>query len=349
MKLAPDIRRILLVAPSWVGDVVMATPAVRALRRGFAGSRIVALATPAGSAVLENNPHVDRIVAADKQGVGPETGGRGDLVRLLRDERLDMAVVLPNSFRAALLAWRVGAKRRVGYAVQWRSWLLTDRVPPPREGGRIVPTNMVDRYLRLCAAVGCTDLTKDEKVFESDRDIVRANELLASLGVGATDELIVLIPGAAYGPSKLWGAERFAAAADALAERRRAKVLAHVGPGEEAVGRAVAGASRGSVLLAPPGAIDLRVLKAVIRRSALVIANDTGPRHYAVAYGVPNVAILGPTSRRYIDVNLDRTKLLQAEVDCGPCQRKVCRRDHRCMERITVAEVVKAAESLLPR
>lgn len=349
MNAPPEIRSILVVAPSWVGDVVMATPAIRALKRRFAAARILVLATAAGAAVLENNPHIDRIVAADKRGVGADTSGRAELVRLLREERPDLAVVLPNSFRAALLAWRAGAKRRVGYAVQWRSFLLTDPIPPPREGGRIVPINMVDRYLCLCAAVGCTDLTKDEELFESEGDVARANEVLASLGVGSGDELIVLIPGASFGPSKLWGAEKFAAVADTLANRRGAKVLAHVGPGEESVGRAVAEASRGSVLLAPPGVIDLRVLKAVIRRSALVIANDTGPRHYAVAYGIPNVAILGPTSRRYIEVNLDRTVLLQAQVDCGPCQRKVCRRDHRCMELITVVEVVGAAESLLPR
>lgn len=348
MKVEPDIRQILVVAPSWVGDVVMATPAIRALRRRFGNARITVLATPTGAAVLENNPHIDRIIAADKRGIGPETSGVGRLVQFLRDERPDLAVILPNSFRAALLGWRSGARRRVGYAVQWRSWLLTDRIPPPREDGRIVPINMVDRYLRLCAAIGCTDFTKSEELFESERDTARANEVLASLGVGAGDELIVLIPGASFGPSKLWGEEKFAAVAHTLVERRGAKVLAHVGPGEEPIGKAVAEASRGRALLAPPGTIDLCVLKAVIRRSTLVIANDTGPRHYAVAYGIPNIAILGPTDRRYIDVNLDRTRLLQAEVDCGPCQRKVCRRDHRCMRRVTVAHVIEAAEALLP-
>jgi len=100
--------------------------------------------------------------------------------------------------------------------------------------------------------------------------------------------------------------------------------------------------------VAMPGAIDLKVLKGVIRRSLLVIANDTGPRHYAVAYAIPNVAILGPTSRRYIAVNLERTRLVQAEVECGPCQRKVCPGDHHCMHRITPEMVLEAAESLLP-
>jgi len=102
-------------------------------------------------------------------------------------------------------------------------------------------------------------------------------------------------------------------------------------------------------LLAPPGAIDLEVLKGVVRRAALLVANDTGPRHYAVAYGIPNVAILGPTSRRYIDVNLERTELVQAHVQCGPCQRKVCPRDHACMTLITPDRVFDAAESVLGR
>lgn len=344
-----DFRRILVVAPTWVGDVVMATPCVRALRRRFAAADIVALATPAAADVLRHNPHLSRLLAADKRGVGPETSGRRELIRLLRAERFDLAVVLPNSARAAWLAWRAGARRRVGYAAQWRSPLLTGRLPQPREDGHIVPINMVDRYLALAARVGCTEISKQEELFASDADLARAAQVMASVGMDEGGRLAVLIPGASYGPAKLWGAEKFARVADALAERHGFKVLAHHGPGEEEIARSVAAAARGSVLVAPPGAIDLNVLKGVVRRAALLISNDTGPRHYAVAFGVPNVAILGPTSRRYIDVNLERTILLQAEVDCGPCQRKVCPRDHKCMELVTPEQVLQAAESLLAR
>jgi len=343
----PEFERILVVAPSWVGDVVMATPAVRALRRRFPSAHVAVLARPTGADVLEHNPHIDRIIAADKKGVGPETRSAGELVSLLRAEKFKLALILPNSLRAALLAWRARANRRVGYAVQWRSPLLTDHVPPPREHGKIVPINMVDRYLALCAKAGCTELSTDEEIFASDEDTARANEVLSSLGIGGDDMLAVLIPGASYGPSKLWGAEKFAAVADRLAERHGFKVLAHVGPGEEGIGHQVVAASKSGVLVPPPGAIDLKVLKGVVKRSALVIANDTGPRHYAVAFRIPNVVILGPTSRRYIDVNLEHTELLQADVECGPCQLKVCPRDHECMELITPDDVIEAAERLL--
>ncbi len=344
-----DAERILVVAPSWVGDVVMATPAIRALRSRFPDAHVTALARQTGADVLEHNPHLDRIIAADKKGAGPETDSTRDLARLLKQQTLDLAVVLPNSFRTALLAWRAGARRRVGYAVQWRSALLTDRVLPPRQNGRIVPINMVARYLALCGRVGCTHLSKEEEVFASDDDIAAAKEVLSSLGVGDDDLLVVLIPGASYGPSKLWGAEKFAEVSDNLIERHGCKIVAHVGPGEGEVGRQVAAASASGVLVPPPGAVNLKILKGVIKRSALVIANDTGPRHYAVAYGVPNVVILGPTNRRYIDVNLERTELLQADVECGPCQRKVCPRDHKCMQLITPSQVLGAAESLLAR
>lgn len=340
-------ERILVVAPSWVGDVVMATPAIRALRRRFPDARITVLARQTGADVLEHNPHVDRIITADKKGVGPETGSTRELLRLLRAEELGLAVILPNSLRAAILAWRAKARRRVGYAAQWRSIFLTDKLPQPREHGKIVPINMVDRYLALCAKVGCAELSKDEDIFASEHDTARANDVLESLGIKEDDRVALLIPGASYGPSKLWGAEKFAEVGDQLIERHGFKVLAHVGPGEEQVGEEVAAASRNGVLVPPRGAVDLKVLKGVIRRSALVIANDTGPRHYAVAYGIPNVVILGPTSRRYIDVNMERTSLLQAEIECGPCQLKVCPRDHRCMELITPGKVFEAAESLL--
>ncbi|MFH1732825.1 MAG: lipopolysaccharide heptosyltransferase II [Planctomycetota bacterium] len=347
MPRRPGCERILVMAPSWVGDVVMATPAIRALRLRYPQARMTALARQAGADVLEQNPHLDRIIAANKKGVGPESGGLRELIRLLRREKFDLAVVLPNSFRTALWARLAGAKRRIGYALQWRSLLLTDRLPPPREDGRIVPINMVDRYLAVAARAGCAELSQEEELFASEADIAAADRVLSALGVGANDMLVVLIPGASYGPAKLWGAERFAETADRLTEERGCKVLAHVGPGEEDVGRQVAAASKKGVLVAPPGAIDLKVLKGIIRRSSLVLANDTGPRHYAVAFGVPNVVVLGPTSRRYIDVNLGRTELLQAEVDCGPCQLKVCPRDHECMQLVTPEDVLAAANALL--
>ena len=335
------------MAPSWVGDVVMATPAIRALKLRWPQARITALARQMGADVLEHSPHLDRIIAADRRGVGPESAGLCELVRLLRRERFDLAVVLPNSFRTALWARMAGARRRVGYALQWRSLLLTDRLPPPREHGKIVPINMVDRYLAVAAKAGCTELSQKEELFTSEGDLAAADRVLSSLGVGADDMLVVLIPGASYGPAKLWGAEKFAEVSARLIETRGCKVLAHVGPGEEAIGRQVATAAAGDVLVAPPGAIDLKVLKGVIQRSALVIANDTGPRHYAVAFDIPNVVILGPTNRRYIDVNLERTELRQADVECGPCQLKVCPRDHECMELVLPADVLAAADALL--
>ena len=347
MNDAAKPERILIIAPSWVGDVVMATPAIRALRRAFPAAHIAVLARQAGSHVLEHSPHIDRIITASKHGEGPETSSVRELVCLLRSERFDLAVILPNSLRAALLAWRARVGRRVGYAAQWRSIFLTDALPQPRENGKVVPINMVDRYLAVCRHLGCSDLSQREELFASEQDEAGADKTLTALGIAKDDRLAVMIPGASFGPSKLWGAAKFAAVGDALIERHGFKVLAQVGPGEGEVGRQVADASTRGVLLAEPGTIDLRTLKPVVRRSALVIANDTGPRHYAVAYDIPNVVILGPTSRRYIDVNMDKTALLQAEVDCGPCQQKVCSQDHRCMLSITPEQVVDTAEALL--
>ena len=340
------IRRVLLIAPSWVGDLVMATPAIRALGRHFENAELTALVRPVGADVLEHNPHIARFVVADRRGRGPESENGRQLGRLLRRSGFDLAVILPNSFHAALIAWRARAGRRVGYVGQWRTPLLTDRLPRPRENGKVVPINMVDRYLRLCRAVGCEDLSRTEELFASDEDRSNAASILESVGVAPGDRLAVLIPGASFGPAKQWGAEKFARVGDGLIERYGMKVIAHVGPGEGATGDALAAASRKGVIVPPPKTIDLKVLKPVIERAEVVISNDTGPRHYAVAYDVPNVAILGPTSRRYIDVNLDRTALLQADVPCGPCQRRVCPEDHACMERITPEQVLAAAASL---
>jgi len=155
------------------------------------------------------------------------------------------------------------------------------------------------------------------------------------------------VPGAAFGPSKQWPPERFAAVADALVAEYGARVLLLHGPDEAAVADAVAAHAR-TPLLRLPGPPSVAQLKAAVSLLDLMVSNDTGPRHLAVAFGVPVVCVMGPTSPRYTASPWERGEVVRIEVDCGPCQRPYCATDHRCMTGIAPARVVRAAAAWLP-
>ncbi len=333
-------------APNWVGDVVMATPAFRALRQGFPDAHLGVVLRPYVEPILRGASWFDEVIAVEDRGAKNFAA----LVARLRRGRFDLGLILPNSFRAALEFWLGGVRRRVGYERRRRGPLLTDPIPAPRdENGRFSPQNMVDYYLRLCQAVGCEDLSQREELFITLECQRRADALLEKWAIGPEDLLIGINPGGAFGSSKLWLPERFAAVADALAERHRARIILFGAPSERPILKAVAEAMTNPPILPGPGDLDLDVLKPLMRRCGLLVTNDTGARHYAVAFEVPLVCIMGSTSPLYTNVNLERQVIVRVDVDCGPCQKKVCTTDHRCMTLITPEMVLEAAEGLLSR
>jgi len=338
--------RILVRCPNWVGDCVMATPALRALRETFPDAHISLLLKDYVRPVLEGAPWFDDTIACRDKPLF-------SLFRTAEDIRslgFDIAVIMPNSFRSALSIWLARVPRRVGYGRNGRSFLLTDPLEPPREGGRIVPVNMVDYYLALLRRIGCNPSSRREELFFSPRSEERAVRLLEGHGWRPGDRLIALNPGGRYGSSKLWEAEKFAAVGDRLRERYDARIIVLYGPGEEPIATRIAECMSTKPILPLEQGYDLDILKPIIKRTMLLVTNDTGTRHYAVAFDRPVVVIFGSTDRRYTDVNLEKTAIVSATVDCAPCQRKVCReKQHRCMELVTPEMVLEAAEALLAR
>lgn len=337
-------QRIVVRAPNWVGDVVMATPTFRALRENYPQAHLAVVLKPYVRPILNGCPWFDEVVETEGKGVGPTLR----LASQLRAERFDLAVILPNSVRSALEAFLGRARRRIGYDRRRRGVLLTDPVAPPRDDrGRFLPTNMVDYYLTLCQHLGCQNLSQREELFVTDACQRLAGAILEQHGVDEDTVLIGLNPGGAFGSSKLWLPDRFAAVADALAERTNCRIILFGSPGERPILETVAEHMAHEPILTAPGELTLDTLKPLVRRCALLVTNDTGARHFAVAFDVPVVCIMGSTSPRYTDVNLDRQIVVRVEVDCGPCQKKVCTTDHRCMTRITPEMVLAAADRLL--
>ncbi len=332
-------QRILVRAPNWLGDVVMATPGFRALRALFPEAELVLHARAAHLALLAGAPWFDRLVAVASYHRGAAAMLREAYV--LRGTRFDLGLCLPESQSSALLMRASGARHLVGYDRPGGRWLLDYAPRPPP---RMTPRERHVLDLVRCAAGerGAEYDWSDTRVelFVDPESAARAAELRRDDGI-ADAPLVLLAPGASYGPSKCWPPERFAALGDALAADG-ARVAVIGAPDERPLAARVVAAAR-SAPLDWCGRFDLRVLKAIVASAQLVVCNDAGARHLAVALGVPCIAIFGPTSVAKTALNLERVAVFASDVGCRPCYRRRCPTDHRCMRSIGAEAVAAAA------
>lgn len=338
---------MLVRLPNWIGDVVMATPLLRALRKALPDAALVAAGPGHARALLEGLPHLDDcLVLPPRAGLGAVAAN----ARVVAAADCDAALLLTNSFSSALVAWRAGIGERVGYREGGRGLLLSSGPRHPREAGRHrMPTPMVDYYARLLRWVGVPADGHRTELVTSAADETEADAWLQRAGLdGEGGPLVGVHPGSSFGPSKLWYPERFAAVLDRLAETDGARGVVFCGPTERDLARAIAAAASTPVATAADDPMSLGTLKAVIRRLTLLITTDTGPRHLAPPFDVPSVVLMGSTDPRFTNTNLHDSLVLREDVHCSPCQLKVCPIDHRCMTRLEPSRVVAAARRLLP-
>lgn len=336
--------------PNWIGDVVMATPALRALRAHYASAKIIAVCRPYVSGLLDGAPWFDEHVFLDRG--GPRQHRWPAVAWQLRKQQIDVAVLFPNSFRAALVAWLGGSRRIVGFKRHGRGWMLTDQLEAARDDGRhYKPTPIIDDYNRLAEAAGCTAPGHRMELFTTPADEQAADTVWEQFALGKHREVICLNPGAAFGAAKHWDNNYFAALARQLADRRGAGVLVLCGPGEREMARHIVSLARHpSVNSLADTQLSLGLTKALIRRSTLLITTDSGPRHFAAAFDRPVITLFGPTHIAWTETYFAKAVHLQREVPCGPCQQRVCPTgDHRCMIELLPVDVFRAATDLLAR
>ena len=327
---------------------MMATPAFRCIRQHWPAARIVLVIWDTVAPVLHGADWFDRVILYRAgRDLFADAGELMHRVREVRRERCELGLILPNSFSSALMLWLAGVERRVGYARDARSVLLTDAVPCPSEGGRFQPTYMVDYYLALCRAAGAQPQDRRTQLPCREQNMAAARDILARAGIELRRPLFLLHPGAAFGPSKLWLKERWAALAEALHEESGAQVACVGVPEDGPLVRRIAGMCRMPLADLTKCGIDLHLLKGVVRLSQLLVTTDSGPRHYGVALGVPTVCLMGSTHPGYSTSGLPHDWVVRVDVECGPCQRKVCRRDHRCMELLTTDMALRACRQVL--
>ena len=348
MPLRYPAERIVIKCPSWVGDLVAATGALRCLRRNYDAAHMALLIKPSLIPVLADAPWFDELVPWDRH--ESSRSDRRATRRTLRQGAYDLAVLLTHSLSSRHLVWSAGIPRRVGLVQSRRVLLVTDRVDISAVRGQRPFVSKVELYRALCEQLGCEGAEDQQpELFVSDALRDRAARLLTEAGATPGRPLLGIVPGAGYGPSKCWPPERFAALADRLVRQRGFDAVILTAPAEEPIAEAVASAMSGRPIRLHAGSVDLGLLKAWIEGCALVVCNDTGPRHYAIAFGVPVVTLMGPTDPQVTASPYEHGVVVRQPVPCAPCYRRRCppARGHACMTGITVERVLDAAQRLL--
>ncbi len=326
----------------------MATSAFQRIREGFPDAEIHCGLRPYLRPLLSNNPFFDGYLPM------PKVGFKGLLqqVAAIREQNFDLAIVLPNSLATGLAVRLAGVPRRLGYK-QGRPLTMTQGLRAAsnrslfrRHGPRRLPKPMPQYYDDLLDLLQIPAGTGRPALHRSEEEEFAVDRWLQDHGLDAATPLVLLNAGASYGGSKMWAADRFAALGREYAQQGLTPIYL-AGPKEVEMVQAIA--RQADALAAVDPVLPLSDLKALVGRAKLMVTTDTGPRHIAVALGVPTVCIMGPTDRRYTDYALEQQKVIQKQLPCVPCQRKVCPlRHHDCMGKIQVDEVMVASQALLP-
>lgn len=286
---------------------------------------------------------------ADEQMFWPAGRSFGGLWRLSRDIKhrsIDTALLLTNSFRSALVARMAGIPRRIGYARDGRGWLLNDRLVPEGRRGNYTPVPALDYYNRLARYIGCDDVRDRMHLATTPADEAAIDGRLGECD--SSRPLVVLNPGANYGSAKCWPAEKYAALADELTVRYNARVVASLGPKERHIAEALGAAATKpiEIFIDPP--LGLGPLKALIKRSRLLITNDTGPRHFAPPFDVPVITIYGSSDPAWTVTRFAKERNVMLSLECQPCMERTCPlKHHDCMRKLEPELVLNAAAEFL--
>jgi lipopolysaccharide heptosyltransferase II len=325
--------RILVRSSNWLGDAVMSVPAVRAIKAGRPDARVAVAAPEKIAPMWKLVPEVDEIIALRSSWLFP-------VVRLFRRESsFDVAILFPNSLRAALEAWLSRIPRRVGYCGHWRSWLLNQMVPKPRKPGP--PEHHSLRFIRI--ARGCGAECNSKNFSE------HAAQCSTSNGQTPINRLFVkvgLCAGAEYGPAKRWLPKRFAEAAEKISAQSPVQWVLLGTKRDAAIGDDIATAL-GYRCINRLGQTTLDELIDELRECRLLLTNDTGTMHLAALLSIPVVAIFGSTEPRLTRPLGNGHIILRHHVECSPCFLRECPIDFRCMKAVTVQEVADAVLSIL--
>ena len=336
--------------PNWIGDAIMATPAIRHLRDQFPDDELTAIYRPPNEHVLAGTDLLDEMIL-DESGSKFSWKQKWSFVRKLRSRQFDEIILMTNSLRTAAVARSAGIPKRIGFQRDGRGWLLSDKLQPK---SRTEPNPALDEYLRLAAystgwnASEFEAISKQLELNTVAEDEGQWNDFTAKFHLHA-GEYVCLNSGGAFGAAKLWPLEHFVELAKRIISQFELPVVMLCGPAEQELAREF------TKLVNDPRVISLAeedisvgLSKAVVKHSRLMVTTDSGPRHFAAAFGVPVATLFGPTHIPWSETYYPQAIHLQQAVDCGPCQKRSCPlKHHRCMQELSVDRVFESVCRML--
>ncbi|NTU42836.1 MAG: lipopolysaccharide heptosyltransferase I [Nitrospirales bacterium] len=331
----PDPRKILIIKPSSLGDIIHALPFLQAVKERFPRAEVHWVVAKGLEGLLQNHPLIDRLWIINKDQwkklsrLSENLREGRALTRALRAEVFDMVVDLQGLLRSGLIAYATRAPMRIGFAEarEGAPLFYTHRV----EGGKEI--HAVDRYLRIASAIGC-DVKAVSFPMPPGLESDQVRRIRDELG-----DYVVMVPGARW-TTKIWPAERFGNLAALIKE----PVVVVGGKADEARGREIEALSEGQAR-SLAGKTDLAELVAIIRGCRCMVSNDSGPMHIAAGFNIPVVAIFGPTSPVRTGPYGAMHRIVTPHIPCAPCYKRSCK-DLKCMDEISVEKVFEAARDL---
>lgn len=342
VMLEPPPGRILVKEVNWLGDLVMSTPALRAIRRAWPGAHLAVLIKKELASFFDGARWLDEVIPYS---VGRGLSGFFDRRRIvgeIRSRRFDLGVLFPNSFESALWIAMAGVRRRAGFVADARGAMLTLKASPPPEA---VTGHQANYWLAMVRATGvCVADTRADDfaidVHGPHRE--RMREWLAANRKRPGRPVFAIAPAAAYGPAKEWPADSYGALIDLIAQREDAEVVLVGASPERAKCEEVAAASKSGAMIAT-GHTNVGELIALLSLCDGFIGNDSGCMHLAGALGIPTVAIFGSTNPNRTGPLGPRTRVIYHKLECSPCLARTCRYGHyNCLTQIEPAELADA-------
>lgn len=334
------MKHLVVRAPNWVGDLVMATPILEAALASTDWERVTILVRQHLLGVLADGPWEGHV-----EGFQGKQEERAALKRLAPDALL----LLTNSFGAAWRARRAGVPIIAGAALSSRRFLLTHSCVPPTRDGRREPIPTAHLLRDVAGLVGLTPADLHPRLGVQEALATEESERLLHLGLASDAGYVLCCPGAAFGAAKLWPPEHFARTLDALHEMHGWRAVITGGPGEEPLVRRVQSLCKHDALSLADEPRDLERLKPLVRSAQLVLVGDSGPRWYAAAFDVPCVTIMGPNFPELTATSLEVAEVVRLEgLECAPCLQRVCPLGHhRCMTELPPERALEAADRVL--
>ncbi len=338
-------QKILLWLASPMGDAILCTPALRAIRKHFSCAQIYFFASPLVRLVLSPGNFNDHWL--DKTCDNPFK-----IAGLLKQHKFTHAILLKNSFASALAVFWAKIPTRIGYAREGRSFLLTQKLYPPKlTNGSFKPVSMLDYYLAIASWLGADTSNRNTELLIDPQDEQRLKDKLPQIGRSDSPS-VILVPGGAFGPSKCWPNQRFAKLADWLIENYNAEVFVSISTdqAEIAIAKQICDAGKHELINLGQKHLTIGELKSLFSKASLVITNDTGPRHIAIALKRKIITLFGPNNPAWTQNDYENEIKIIGTGPCVPCDKPKCKEDqHICMDSITVDSVCQAAKKLLDK